>query len=262
MGRDYQDMCWPDIEAMDREKTIILIPVGATEQHGHHLPLGTDTLDAQCAAERILAQLEPEFKLLLFPMIPVGLSVEHMAYPGTVTFQPDTYYRMLKEICDCLVRHGFRKLVFLNGHGGNSDTLNNVAYTVRSETGAGVFIIDISILLAQPDKPVEVRTDPGCDSHAGELESALVLVSRPEAVRMERAVPTRPEKFLGNQVFTLEGPVGMGWLANDLSAAGNCGNPTFATKEQGEKMMAYIVEKACTALHEIAAWDASVTPRA
>lgn len=257
INRRYEDLGWPDIAALDKERTIVMIPVGATEQHGRHLPLGTDSIDAQYMADQIARELEPEFPLLVFPLLPVGLSVEHTRFPGTVTLQPDTLYHVALDICESLVRHGFRRIVFLNGHGGNSSILNTVSYKVRADHGAGVFLIDISVLLGLPNKPVEVRTE-GFDSHAGELESALVLAARPETVRMDRAVPTVAERFAANQMLTLAGPVSVGWLANDMSAAGNCGNPTYATPEQGRAMFEAMTRDACIALHEIARWPLDV----
>lgn len=258
MKKRYEDLGWPDIDALDKARTIVMIPVGATEQHGRHLPLGTDSINAQYVAEHVAEALEEEFPLLVFPLLPIGLSVEHMHFPGSVTLQPDTLYHVGLDICESLVRHGFRRIVFLNGHGGNSGILNTVSYKVRADSGAGVFLIDISVLLGLPNKPVEVRTQAHCDSHAGELETALVLVSRPEAVRMDRAEPTRPERFLQNRLFTLEGPVSVGWLANDLSSAGNCGNPLLATAAQGKTMLDAIVADSCTALREILDWPLDV----
>lgn len=257
MSKRYDELGWPDIAALDKEKTIVMIPVGATEQHGRHLPLGTDSFDAQYVADQLIQTVEEDFPLLVFPLLPVGLSVEHMRFPGSVTLQPDTLYHVALDICESLVRHGFRRIVFLNGHGGNSSILNTVSYKIRSDYGVGVFLIDISVLLGLPNKPVQVRTE-GFDSHAGELETALVLAARPETVRMERAVPTRPERFEGNRLFTLEGPVSVGWLANDLSSAGNCGNPRYATAEQGQAMFRSMISDACTALHEIQAWPLDI----
>jgi len=253
----YETLGWPDIDALDKEHTIVMIPIGATEQHGRHLPLGTDSIDAQYLADQIAEDVGASFPLLVFPLLPVGLSIEHMHFPGSVTLQPDTLYHVALDICESLVRHGFKRIVFLNGHGGNSAILTAVSYKVRADHGVGVFLLDISVLLSLPNKPVIVQTE-GFDGHAGELETALMLAAQPEAVRLERAVPTAPDRFASHQVFTLEGPVTVGWLANDLSAAGSCGNPSYASPEQGQAMLDFMTEKACTALREILTWPLDI----
>ena len=87
----YETLGWLDIDALDKEHTIVMIPIGATEQHGRHLPLGTDSIDAQYLADQIAEDVGESFPLLVFPLLPVGLSIEHMHFPGSVTLQPDTH---------------------------------------------------------------------------------------------------------------------------------------------------------------------------
>lgn len=261
MEKFYENLGWPDFEAMDRENTIVAIPVGATEQHGRHLPLGTDSIDVWHVAKTVAAAVPEDFPLLIFPLLPVGLSVEHMHYPGSVTLQPDTLYHVALDICESLVRHGFKRIIFFNGHGGNTPILSAVSFKVRADHGVGVFLFDVSTMLVQPDRPAEVMA-ADYDGHAGELETDLVLAARPETVRLDRAEATCAEHFSANKVFTLAGPVSVGWLSNDFGSdtvsPGNCGDPRGATREKGEAMVKFMADKACAALREILDWPLDV----
>ncbi len=111
MIRNYRDLTRLEMEQVNKEDTIVLIPLGALEQHGNQAPLGTDDIIAEAMTEYIVKELdaeEPDFPMLLFPVIPVGLSTEHKNFCGSVTIKPDTYYHMLYDISASLVHHGFK----------------------------------------------------------------------------------------------------------------------------------------------------------
>lgn len=109
----YQELTRLEMEQVDRENTIVLIPLGALEQHGNQAPLGTDTLIATAMCDYIEKELKDEdIHLLLFPVIPVGLSTEHKEFCGSITFKPMTYYHMLYDLCESLAHHGFKKIGF------------------------------------------------------------------------------------------------------------------------------------------------------
>lgn len=141
MIRNYRDLTRWEMEQVDRENTIVLIPLGALEQHGNQAPLGTDDIIAEAMSQEIKKALEAEgeedFPMLLFPVIPVGLSTEHKNFCGSVTVRPDTYYHLLYDICVSLAHHGFKKLAFLVCHGGNAPIAQVLSRELRSELGIG-----------------------------------------------------------------------------------------------------------------------------
>lgn len=126
MIRNYRDLTRLEMEQVNKDETIVLIPLGALEQHGNQAPLGTDDIIAEAMTDCIRRELEgdpasedSDFPMLVFPVIPVGLSTEHRNFCGSITLKPDTYYHMLYDISTSLVHHGFKKLAFLVCHGGN-----------------------------------------------------------------------------------------------------------------------------------------------
>ncbi len=111
MIRNYRELTRLEMEQVDKDNTIVLIPLGALEQHGNQAPLGTDDIIAEAMVAYLKEELEavcPDFPMLVFPVIPVGLSTEHKNFCGSVTFRPDTYYRILYDICSCLSHHSFK----------------------------------------------------------------------------------------------------------------------------------------------------------
>ena len=137
MIRNYRELTRLEMEAVDKKETIVLIPVGALEQHGNQAPLGTDDIIAEAMCEYLTEALveagEEDFPMLIFPVIPVGLSTEHKNFCGSVTLRPDTYYHMLYDIAVSLAHHGFEKLAFLVCHGGNAPIIQVLSRELRSE---------------------------------------------------------------------------------------------------------------------------------
>ena len=153
MIRNYSELTRLEMEQIDREETIVLIPLGALEQHGNQAPLGTDDIIAQAMTEYLKKALEaqdPDFPMLIFPVIPVGLSTEHRNFCGSVTLKPDTYYHMLYDICASLAHHGFKKLALLVCHGGNAPIAQVLSRELRSELGISPFILS-SGAFSHPD---------------------------------------------------------------------------------------------------------------
>ena len=137
MIQNYTDLTRLEMERVDKERTIVMLPLGATEQHGSQAPLGTDMMIAGAMPRYIKSAMDPvdpDFPMLIFPAIPVGLSVEHMDFCGSVTLKPDTYYKFLYEIVESIAHHGFRKFVFLVCHGGNRPIVDALARQLYEES--------------------------------------------------------------------------------------------------------------------------------
>ena len=176
MVRYYNELTRLEMEQVDKDETVVMIPVGALEQHGNQCPLGTDEIIAEGTARRIKEALDreiPDYPMLIFPLIPVGLSTEHINFCGSVTLKPDTFYHVLYDICKGLAHHGFKKIAILNCHGGNSPIIQVLSRELRSELGIAVFIINCGAFFG--NQAVKDTVTPGnvWDFHGGDRKSVV-----------------------------------------------------------------------------------------
>ena len=198
MIRNYQDLTRLEMEQLDRKHTIVLIPLGALEQHGNQAPLGTDDIIANAMVSYLKEELEAvceDIPMLVFPVIPVGLSTEHKNFCGSVTFRPHTYYHLLYDICLSLARHGFKKIAFLICHGGNAPLVQILSRELRSDLGLYAFYLS-SGAFSHPD--VKATVSPGniWDFHGGEMETSMVMAVDPSLVKLDTAQAGIPAPFL------------------------------------------------------------------
>ncbi|WP_054939837.1 creatininase family protein [Paenibacillus ihuae] len=239
-----------EIGAMDKEHSLVIIPIGATEQHGAHLPVGTDSIILESLLDVFMREVDfPDHQVLITPLLPIGKSMEHMDFPGTLSFSTHTFYSMLDDLCKSVRSHGFTKVLFMNSHGGNTDLLNVLSRDMRIAHEIELFVFDWWFTSFWNDilEQVQQSGDYGV-FHACELETSLMLVFCPERVDMSKAVDEFPDpQFTANPHVTLKGPVTPGWKTKDVSIHGVIGAPTLATVEKGRIFVDYAVEK----LHEM-----------
>jgi creatinine amidohydrolase/Fe(II)-dependent formamide hydrolase-like protein/7-cyano-7-deazaguanine synthase in queuosine biosynthesis len=231
------EMTWPDAEALFKLSDIAMLPVGAVEQHGPHLPLDTDTYDADYLARRVAAACRPPHPLVL-PVIPYGVSYHHEDFPGTFSINPETLSRMVYEIGMSAARNGITKLIVINGHGGNGPALHLAAQLIDRD--ARIFTCVDSGETSDPD--IYDLLDAPNDVHAGEIETSTTLSARPELVKMDlapRMVPRFSSRYLD---FTSKRSVG--WYARTakISTSGVLGDATKATREKGERIWALMTK--------------------
>jgi len=225
-------------EAKDRLRSVdvALLPVGAIEQHGPHLPLDTDSYDADYLAREVAA-LCKEPRPLVLPLVPYGVSYHHEDFAGTVSIGPETLSRLVYEIGMNLARQGITKLIVLNGHGGNGPALHFAAQMINRD--AHIFTcVDTG---ETSDADVIAIAETPNDVHAGEIETSTTLATRPHLVRLDKARKLVP-KFSSDYLdFTSKRSVT--WYARTarLSANGVLGDPTKATKEKGVRMWEVMV---------------------
>jgi len=176
-------MTWKEVEEALKRTDMVIVPVGAIEQHGHHLPLCTDIYAAieRC---KLIAQ---EADVLVAPPLFVGLSEHHMGFPGTLTLSAETFEAVLYETAQSLIRHGFKKILFYNGHGGNTTSVNNVIQKINQTTPAIAFFLNT--LRLPPEE--ENEHYPAYDWHGGVGETSLMLYLTNSLVDMSQAV--KPE---------------------------------------------------------------------
>ena len=261
MIRNYQDLTRLEMEQVDRRNTLVLIPLGALEQHGNQAPLGTDDIIASAMVSYLKEELTavcPDFPMLVFPVIPVGLSTEHKNFCGSVTFRPETYYHMLYDICENLARHGFKKLVFLICHGGNAPLVQILSREVRSDLGTYAFYLS-SGAFGHPD--VKATVSPGniWDFHGGEMETSMVMAVDPSLVKLDTAQAGIPTPFLHTRALKPYGGASNSWMTEDWKTEqgapiGIGGDPSGATAEKGEIILRTSARELIPGLLDIRDW--------
>jgi creatinine amidohydrolase len=160
-------MTWAEVEEALTETDMVLIPVGSIEQHGKHLPLGTDLY----AAIEICKLISQETKVVVAPAVFAGLSEYHMDFPGSLTLSPETFEAVVFETAQSLIRHGFRKVLIYNGHGGNGTSVAKVIHRINQTTPA--VAVDLSGVSEPPW--TAIAPTASYDGHAGEGETASML---------------------------------------------------------------------------------------
>jgi creatinine amidohydrolase len=228
--RSLTHLTWMDIRDLDKEHGVLLLPVGAIEQHGPHLPVATDTLLVTNVLKRALQLLPQDIAAWRLPALSYGKSNEHEAFPGTISLSGETFLAVLKDIARSIARAGFRRLAFVNGHGGNSALLEVAARDIRAETGLIVFCVQPSFWMEPPFTISDEEKKYGI--HAGELETSLVLALQPGIVKMDQAV-----KHYIKPSVDLFGSVSVAWLTPDWSVTGVFGDATAGNPDKGIALM-------------------------
>jgi creatinine amidohydrolase len=233
------ELRWNEVAALDRDSTLIVVPTGAIEQHGHHLPIDTDIYNssqiALRAAERThKAGIGP---VLVAPPVWWGTSPHHLAYPGTISLRLETMSDVLVDICASLWRHGFYRILFLNGHGGNIGVLTATALRISEEIGISPAVASYWTLIR--DTLIEIGESPiGGMGHACEMETSLQLHLREERVAMDLAGTDMPRQLTSFSCidFREPGPVMIPWDFVRDSKTGAMGDPTRASADKGKKI--------------------------
>jgi creatinine amidohydrolase len=254
-------MTWPEVEELLSRTDVALIPVGSIEQHGRHLPLGTDFLAAQEACKLVAQRTE----VLVAPVVMAGISGHHLGFAGSLTLSPETFEQVIFETVESLMHHGIRKVAFYNGHGGNGASLANVINRINNTTEASaVDLGEIDIPPAESTFPA-----PAADFHAGVGETSWMLYLTPQLVDMasaENPVLTPPteaqeamETMTGNNATLLAfaylfRPEGTGKKAasHEISSNGvfTTGDLADASSAQGRDRFDRFVEGAVRFIEE------------
>lgn len=248
--RRLSELTASDLTTALSERSILLLPIGAVEQHGLHLPFNTDLVIASECANAAVARVGEEVDVWLLEPLAYTKSNEHAGTPGTVWLGPETLLRVLDDIGRSVAATPARKLALLNGHGGNSSLLNVACRELRLHHGLETFLLHPVVPTDQggPSTAAEL----GMGIHAGLDETSMMLHLRPELVKMELARRAVPEHLVDNHHVRFGGPVSFGWLAADFGDSGVIGDPTGATAVLGKLHVAAAVDQLCEALGEIA----------
>ena len=249
-----QEMTWFDIAEYVKTNDMVIIPLGSTEQHGPHLPLGTDYYEALGTCKLISARTG----VVVAPVVMAGYSIYHSGFPGTLSLKPETLEQVLFETAEVLMLYGFRRFMFFNYHGGNSSAQTAVIHRINQATEA--VAVPIGIGAGFPRETVRFPGDE-TDMHGGIAETSMMLFLHPDLVKMERAQKPRmtwPPKLREIMALAKEHPelealfglyqgvpeeTGKGGSSREISSNGvwSESDPGDGNAELGEKLiMAWI----------------------
>lgn len=246
------DMTWPEIKALTPH-TPVIVPIAAVEQHGHHLPVATDSM----LLGEVVRRLEPRVadKVLFAPLMWLGNSHHHLEYAGTLSASPRVYLELLNDLIENLLQHGFRRVVFLNGHGGNITPFKQAIFEARQRHRTRRDLLLLGASYWDFAKPGQVRNDLHQDivGHACEWETSMVLAIRPELVKEYRSLPEMDRRFWFEPAYR-------GWITQEraphgVEAPGHLGIPQHASAEKGEFLFEVFTNGLVSYLDRVINWD-------
>lgn len=229
MSNQVKDMTWQEVQEKLHAFPVVIVPIGSTEQHGYHLPLGTDVYLAEALAERAAEKTGA----LVYPSIHFGYSWSWRDKIGTVAVRQNILQETLKDVVRSVERYGVKLLVFLNGHEANGSTMKYAIREIQDETDVKVLGMFYPGMKEIYNEYMETPTWGGM-FHACEFETSLMLAVKPEIVHMERAVEEYPARPI---VYGMDNT-----SIGDLSVSGTYGNPIPATAEKGAAMLEQFAE--------------------
>jgi creatinine amidohydrolase len=240
----------------DLSNTVVVLPVGAIEQHGPHLPVSVDAAINAGVLADALGKLDSGADVLVLPPLPYGKSDEHIAFPGTIAIPAPTLAAIWFEIATSVARAGARKIVFFNSHGGQIALVDIVCRDIRVKLG--MLAVACSWFRITPVGDIIPAQETTHGIHGGDLETSVMLHLHGDLVAFDKAedfVPLTVEIEASGSLLTAEGAVGFGWQAQDLHPKGVAGNAKAATAEKGR----LIVDRGGSAfvalLADVAAFD-------
>lgn len=253
MSRQFEDLTGPEVMDRIRPDSILLVPVGAIEQHGPHLPMSVDHVIAHETATAVVEAVGEDLDVWQLPTISISKSNEHAWSPGTLWWSAETFLAMLGDLGRCVAATPARKLVFLNAHGGNTTLLATALRELRLEHGLQTFLTHPSLPPAYGGPSTE--SELGMGIHGGLHETSVFMHLRPELVDLDAAVRRVPERLAENRHVRFGGSVMFGWLSNDFHPDGHIGDPTGATAALGAELFGHAVAVIGEQLAEIRDFD-------
>ncbi|KQV14197.1 creatininase [Rhizobium sp. Root1203] len=253
---DFEDND-PNLSPDDRRRWIAVLPLGAHEQHGPHLPFDTDTLIAKGIVARLRVAVPAELPVTFLPAEAVGYSVEHMDVTGTQTLGYNEAIARWLGIAGRLSEQGIRKFVMLNAHGGNSPLMTIVATEARVRFDMLAVATSWTRFGIPPD--IISPEEKAIDIHGGDIETSVMLALYPSNVDMTKAAnfPSRQTELAARfKHLRAYGPHAFGWKMSDLNTQGVAGNAAAATAAKGEALIAHAVNGLVELLKDVDTFDA------
>lgn len=241
--RYFSYLTWKEIEQMpDKENVVIIQPIGAIEQHGHHLPLAVDSAISLGVLGKALSGLNENIPAYALPCLYYGKSNEHAGFPGTISLTATTLLNVIREMADSIYKSGFRKLVLMNSHGGQPQIMEIAARDLHQEYPD--FAVFPLFTWRVPHIVGEILTpkEQEYGIHAGDAETSIMLSLLPEQVKMTQAVKEYPQGLPEDSLLDMEGKLPFAWLTKELSKSGVMGDATVATKKKGDRILESVAE--------------------
>jgi creatinine amidohydrolase len=254
--RDWADIHWPDVAGSSTARWIAVLPLAATEQHGPHLPLGTDVMIAEAYLARVRELLTDAAPVTFLPMQPVGISTEHIDYPGTLTLPTETALESWMALGESVARAGLRKLVMVTSHGGNSAAMGLVAQDLRAKHGMLVVTASWSRFGAPDGMFSEQELRHGI--HGGAVETSIMLARYPQAVRQDKIADYRPSSIAMEKNYrwlSAHRPAPFAWQTQDLHPSGAVGDATQGSAEKGQRLLDHGAVAFCELLADVDKFD-------
>jgi creatinine amidohydrolase len=254
--RLWTEMTTRDFEDADMERVIAILPLGAVEQHGPHLPVGTDSMIQQAYLDLVLERLPEGLPVLVLPVQQIGVSQEHLDFAGTLSLSPQSALAAWLDIGACVARTGCRKLVIANAHGGHIGLMDVLARELRLRHRM-LAVAASWHRFGYPDGLFSAH-ERQHGIHGGDIETSLMLQFRPDLVRPEELqdfVPASVDMAQTFQWLSATGRLPMGWMAQDLSESGAMGNAAAASADKGEAAADYGVSAFIELLQDVDAFD-------
>jgi creatinine amidohydrolase len=251
-SRKFAYLNWKQVEALPKLETLLVLPTAAIEQHGHHLPLATDTLINNLLLGKALAKLPASASVVALEPVCYGKSNEHLGFPGTMSVSAATFMAVVRDVGASVAASGFQKLALYNTHGGNSSLVDVLARDLRADFGLRTFALYGSGGVRYEGVSAQERA---YGFHAGEIETAFLLSATPELVDQSAytvnyiADVEKPETLLPENA-----PATFGWLTRDIAASGVMGDPRPATAENGARWTEQAAERIAQALEAMLRW--------
>ncbi len=255
---DQTEVEWRKLRADElreraRHDAIVIVPVGSLEQHGPHLPVEVDSLLGEAIALRVARLVAEHEPALVLPMLWTGISEHHMSFGGTVTLDGPTFAAVIEGICRSLVRHGFRRIVLFNAHGGNDNALRTI--TDELSPRLAVPILQFTYWHAAAEPIARILEEQTALRHACEAETSMMMALRPELVAHDRIGLVAA----ANRTAEVKELVGEGvyrWRSlGSMSSAGVIGRPDAATPEKGEQLIEAIAATIAAKLRNRELWS-------
>jgi creatinine amidohydrolase len=256
--RDWTRIHWPDVAAAEPARWIAVLPLAATEQHGPHLPLGTDVMIAEAYLARVRELLPDSIPATFLPVQPVGISTEHLGYPGTLTLPSEVALQSWMALGISVARAGIKKLVMVTSHGGNSAAMTLVAQDLRAQHGLLAVTTGWSRFGAPEGLFSAEELRHGI--HGGAVETSIMLARYPEAVRRESIADFRARSIAMEQDYrwlSAHRPAPFAWQAEDLHESGAAGDATQASAEKGERLLDHGARAFCELLADVDTFDSA-----
>jgi creatinine amidohydrolase len=254
--RNWTDIHWPDIAGSEPARWIAVLPLAATEQHGPHLPVGTDIMIAEAYLARVRELLPDNIAATFLPIQPIGISTEHIDYPGTLTLPTDVALKTWMSLGESVARAGIKKLVMVTSHGGNSAAMGLVAQELRAHHG----LLAVTTGWARFGAPEGLFSAEELRHgiHGGAVETSIMLAKYPQQVRSDKAADFRPASVAMEKDYrwlSAHRPAPFAWQAQDLHASGAAGDATAASAEKGQRLLDHGARAFCELLGDVDNFD-------